>query len=490
MIKLIYSSELPETTPFLIIPVVDISGENFRKKLMRLNLGSIDLILADFEESADHSLVFGGDENISRILIVKLKAELDLHLWRKFLLEICVKNSRFMKVGFSVDLSELEDTEAQKIEKLFTSLLLTISLATYKPVLQKSESQVLSFPILTVYSRAILDWKSICRKVEILNQVVVSGMDLINTPSNLKSISQIVARASSSSEKYAYDLEVLDFNKLKDLGFHALLAVNQGSTEKAQCIVAKYFCMHESAPTVAIIGKGVIFDTGGVSLKRSANMHYMKSDLSGAATALAVIEACSALRMKINLIVVAPLSDNSIGSSAIKPGDVINSYLGKTIEVIDTDAEGRLLLADGIAYANRNFLPGYIIDLATLTGSIVQSLGTMAAGLMSTNSELIEGIRNAGLDSGERIWPMPLWPELIESLESDVADIKNLSDLPYAGASTAGKFLEFFTEEHPAYAHIDIAGTAYHKTPFGKSYTASGFGILLMVNWLESLVNS
>ncbi|MDQ3015509.1 MAG: M17 family metallopeptidase, partial [Bacteroidota bacterium] len=231
--------------------------------------------------------------------------------------------------------------------------------------------------------------------------------------------------------------------------------------------------------------KGVIFDTGGISIKMSKNMHYMKSDMAGAAAALGVVEACARLGLKVNVMAITPMTDNSIDSTSIKPGDVISSYAGKSIEVIDTDAEGRLILADALAYAVKEYKPDVMIDMATLTGSIIASLGPQAAGLFTKNDELAAELSAAGNISGERVWRMPMYDEYHDDMQSDIADIKNLSEKPYAGATTAAKFLEYFTSDHPAWAHLDIAGMAFQANGFGKSYCATAYGVRLLVKWIS-----
>lgn len=311
-------------------------------------------------------------------------------------------------------------------------------------------------------------------------------MNLVNTPASHKSPAYIGAWASRSAAQYGYTVKVLDKQDLTTLGMQAILAVNRGSEQPAVCIVSHY--RHpEAEKKVALIGKGVVFDTGGISLKDSKNMHYMKSDMAGAAAALGTVEACARLKLKVDVMAITPMTDNSIDALAIKPGDVIGSYAGKTIEVLDTDAEGRLVLADALAYAIKEYAPDVMVDLATLTGSIVAALGPQAAGLFSKNDQLAGALETAGTSTGERVWRMPMFDEYHDDMQSDIADIKNLSDKPYAGSITAAKFLEFFTSEHPAWAHLDIAGMGFQPNGFGKGYCATGYGVRLLVEWLKDM---
>ena len=309
-------------------------------------------------------------------------------------------------------------------------------------------------------------------------------MSLVNTPSSHQSPASIGAWASRSAAQYGYKADILDKQHLITLGMHALLAVNRGSEQPAQCIVTHY--KHpEAKQKIALIGKGVVFDTGGISIKDSKNMHYMKSDMAGAAAALGTVEACARLKLKVEVIAIAPTTDNSIDGLAIKPGDVISSFAGKTIEVIDTDAEGRLILADALAYAIKEYQPDVMIDMATLTGSIVAALGPQAAGLFSKNDQLAASLTASGDQTGERVWRMPMYDEYHDDMQSDIADIKNLSEKPYAGSITAAKFLEYFTSEHTAWAHLDIAGMGFQPNGFGKGYCATAYGVRLLLRWLS-----
>jgi leucyl aminopeptidase len=303
-------------------------------------------------------------------------------------------------------------------------------------------------------------------------------------PASHKSPDYLAQWAQKSGKEYGYHCDVLDKAKLTKLGMGALLSVNRGSQQPAVLVVSHY--KHPGAKKkIALIGKGVIFDTGGLSIKDSKNMHYMKSDMAGAAAALGTIEACARLKLNVDVMAITPLTDNSVDATSTKPGDVISSFAGKTIEVIDTDAEGRLILADALAYTVKEYQPDVMIDMATLTGSIIAALGTQAAGLFTKNDQLAQSLIAAGDASGERVWRMPMYDEYIDDMQSDIADIKNLSDKPYAGAITAAKFLEVFTNDHPAWAHLDIAGMGFQPNGFGKGHCSTAYGIRLLLKWMS-----
>lgn len=310
-------------------------------------------------------------------------------------------------------------------------------------------------------------------------------MNLVNAPSSHKSPASLGAWASRSAAQHGYTVNVLDKEDLFNQGMHAILAVNRGSEHPAKCIITHY--EHpEAKKKVVLVGKGVLFDTGGISMKTPRNLHYMKSDMAGAAAVLGTVEACARLKLKVNVTAIAPVTDNSVDRLSINPGDVISSFAGKTIEVIDTDAEGRLVLADALAYGIKEFQPDIVIDLATLTGSIIGAIGPQAAGLFSKSESLVTSLKAAGEATGERLWPMPMFDEYMEDMQSDIADVRNLSDKPYAGSVTAAKFLEYFTDNHPAWAHLDIAGVGFQPNGLGKGYCATGYGVRLLLKWLTT----
>lgn len=316
--------------------------------------------------------------------------------------------------------------------------------------------------------------------------VQIRIMDLMNAPSNYKRPATLAEWARKSGEANGYSVQLLEKKQLEEQGVRALLAVNKGSDEPPVMIVSEYKPEHYSK-TVALVGKGVTFDTGGISIKPSANMHLMKSDMGGAAAVLGAIELAAQLKLPVRIIGVIPSTENSVDGSAIKPGDVIGSYAGKTIEVIDTDAEGRLILADGLHYAVKHYQPDVLIDLATLTGSIIQTLGYEAAGLFTPNDELAAELIQVADETGERLWRLPVWDEYKDEISSDIADVKNYHGKPLAGAIVAAKFLEVFTAEHPAWAHLDIAGMAFGDTEFAPGRAGTAYGVRLLIAYLSKL---
>ncbi len=317
-------------------------------------------------------------------------------------------------------------------------------------------------------------------------------MTLVDTPANIKTPEYIARWAVDSAKQFGYQAQIFYKHDLMNEGLQALLAVGQGSQHPPVMIQLEYYPAGKknSRPHIGLVGKGVTFDTGGISIKPSANMHYMKSDMGGAAAVLGAMEAAARLKLDIHLVALIPCAENSVDALSVRPGDVIQSYSKKSIEVIDTDAEGRLILADAISYMKHNYFPGCIIDLATLTGSSVRTLGYAAGALFSNNAALAEDLENAGQRVFERVWPLPLWKDYEEDIQSDIADVKNFSGKPVAGAISAAKFLEFFVEDHPKWAHIDIAGVAFGNTPYGKMKSATGFGVRLIIEYCRQIINS
>ena len=275
-------------------------------------------------------------------------------------------------------------------------------------------------------------------------------------PGNVCTPSYVAGAAQELAARHGFQITVLDKAAIAREKMGALLAVAQGSAEEPRFIQLEYRG-GEAAPVV-LVGKGVTFDTGGISIKPAQNMEDMKYDMSGAAAVLGTFEVLGRLKPPVHVVGLIPSTENMPSGTALKPGDVITSHLGKTIEVINTDAEGRLILCDALSWARR-FHPACVLDIATLTGAIVVALGHTAAGVMGTDEDLIDEVRAAGDRAGERVWPLPLWEEYRDLMKSDIADVKNAGGRP-AGSISAGWFLREFVEGYP-WAHLDIAGTAY-----------------------------
>lgn len=310
--------------------------------------------------------------------------------------------------------------------------------------------------------------------------------DLVNLPGNLLQAEDIARAASESGARSGYDVRVFGKEEIESMGMGGLLAVNRGSEHPPTFTVLDYRPAGKASKTVALVGKGVTFDSGGISLKPSEGMGEMKSDMSGAASVIGAVEAAARLGLPVRVIGLIPATDNMPSGSAQKPGDVITTYSGITVEVGNTDAEGRLILADALTYAKKQYDPDVIIDIATLTGACIVALGYSVAGLFSNNDGLAGDIYDAGQRTGEKVWRMPLWEEYDDMIKSDIADVSNLGARG-AGSVTAAKFLEKFIDGHKKWAHIDIAGPSYSPGKAGAKLTgATGFGVRLMVELLKA----
>ncbi|PWU15444.1 MAG: leucyl aminopeptidase [Chlamydiae bacterium] len=323
------------------------------------------------------------------------------------------------------------------------------------------------------------------KKVEQIMQGVYLACDLVNRnadDSNVEGLIQVAKNLSKGCKKLK--VVVLHEKQLEKEQMNLLLAVGKGSVHPPALVILEYMGDPSSKEKVALVGKGITFDTGGLNLKTTGHIETMKSDMAGSACVLGVIQSLCSLEVKKNVIGVLALAENAIGPSSYKPGDVYTSRIGKTVEIGNTDAEGRLVLADALSYVEDTYAPSVIIDFATLTGAIVIALGEEAAGLFSNNDFLVRGLQTAALRTDERLWRLPLYPEYTEMLKSEIADLKNIGGRP-ASSCTAAAFLQQFIKK-TAWAHLDIAGVAYLSKP--KSYhptLATGFGVRVTIDFLE-----
>ena len=307
---------------------------------------------------------------------------------------------------------------------------------------------------------------------------VVLARDLVNEPANVLYPAEF-ARRASALRKLGVVVEVLDVAAMKKLGMGALLGVGQGSAHEPKLVVMRWNGGKRGADPIAFIGKGVCFDSGGISIKPAQGMEDMKGDMAGAACVVGLMHALAARKAKVNVVGVIGLVENMPDGRAQRPGDIVTSMSGQTVEIINTDAEGRLVLADALHYVNKRFKPRFMINLATLTGAIMVALGQEYAGLFSNDDKLVERLAKAGDATGEKVWRMPLGPEYDKIIDSKFADMKN-SGGRWAGSITAAQFLQRFVGKTP-WAHIDIAGTALGspQTDINKSWSA-GWGVRLL----------
>ncbi len=310
---------------------------------------------------------------------------------------------------------------------------------------------------------------------------------LDETPANIATPTMLAKEAKKLAKQNGFIATVYDEKALEKMNMGGILAVGMGSAQPPALVKLEYN-KGKKYPLYCIVGKGITFDSGGISLKPSKNMHEMKYDKSGAMNVLGIFKAVSELKLPIRLLGLVPLAENTPGGYAQKPGDVIRAHNGKTIEVLNTDAEGRLILADALSYAAQQ-KPEFIIDMATLTGAMIVSLGRHAIGMFTNDDGLAKLLDESGVETHERVWRLPLWPEYGEMMKSNIADLKNISETPEAGSITAAAFLKEFAGES-RWAHLDIASVElvrWDHAYLGKGATA--MGVRLVTDALERTAN-
>jgi leucyl aminopeptidase len=308
--------------------------------------------------------------------------------------------------------------------------------------------------------------------------------DLVNSPPYTMTPARLADEASAVGARLGLKMTVLDEAQLVEQGFGGIMAVGKGSDNEPRFIVMEYGTAGADTPTICLVGKGITFDSGGLSIKPADAMETMKNDMSGAAAVIGAMQVAAELKLPVHLVGIACAAENMPSGEAYRPGDIVTTLSGKTIEILNTDAEGRVVLSDGLFYAQR-YNPAAIVELSTLTGAMIIALGNRVTGLMATNQELADKLSRAGETSGERVWQLPLFDEYHEMVKSEWADVKNMAGRP-AGSLTAGAFLAAFVGDFP-FAHLDIAGSAWADKPT-KPYESpggTGMGVRLVTEFLR-----
>jgi leucyl aminopeptidase len=325
------------------------------------------------------------------------------------------------------------------------------------------------------------------RRIEIVCAATCRARDMVNENASTMTPARLAKEATALARGGKLSVTVLDEKAIAAKGLHLLGAVGRGSETPPRFIAIEYTGNRASKEKTAVIGKGITFDSGGQNLKPTGHIETMRCDMAGAAAVLGLMQALVAVKAKVNVVGCIAAAHNAIGEHAYFPGDIYPSFEGKTVEILSTDAEGRLVLADAISYCRKHYRPTRIIDLATLTGGILSALGDTVAGLFSNDDELAAALFAAGEKCGERLWRFPLYREFRESMKSDIADLRNLSKLKkgYASSITGAAFIQEFTGEKP-WAHLDIAGTAWNDGSARGEVPAfgTGFGVRLLVTLL------
>jgi leucyl aminopeptidase len=350
---------------------------------------------------------------------------------------------------------------------------------------KEKETKVTRFTLISDDAKESKEIRRGVQSTEAIVEATCLARDLENAPSNEIYPESLAEATRISGKKYGFKVTAFEKKQIEKLGMGGLLAVNQGSSKPPRFIILEYGESYSnSAGTVVLIGKGVTFDTGGISIKPASAMSEMKMDMSGAAAVIGTFEAVARLGIPVHLVGLIPAAENMPSGSAVKPGDIVRHYGGKTSEVDNTDAEGRLILADALGYAEK-YKPDAVIDLATLTGACVVALAHVATGMMGNDEKLMDALKRAGEKTYERVWPLPLFEEYEKLIKSDVADVKNVGGR-WGGAITAAMFLKKFVRDYK-WVHLDIAGTAILEEP--QEYTpkgGSGVGVRLLAEFLRN----
>ena len=381
-------------------------------------------------------------------------------------------------VSFLAELSVRKKDLSWRVEQMVT-VSDDVAYRFTHPQCKKEEGRALTKLIVNVPQRN--DLKKVDTALE--RGIAIAGgvrwaKDLGNLPGNICTPTYLATQATELVKKHALQIEVLEEADMQKLGMGSLLSVSRGSRQPPKLIVVQHLKGDPSQKPLVLVGKGITFDAGGISLKPAAEMDEMKYDMCGAASALGTLKAVSELALKINLIVVIPTCENLPDGDANKPGDIVTSMSGQTIEVLNTDAEGRLILCDAMTYVER-FDPEAVIDIATLTGACVIALGHHASGLFGNDEGLVKELVNTSEETFDRVWPMPLWDDYQDQLKSNFADMANIGGRP-GGSITAACFLSRFAKKFP-WAHLDIAGTAWKS---GKDKGATGRPVPLLTSFI------
>lgn len=377
-----------------------------------------------------------------------------------------------------------------KLADAFEILAEVAQLATYEFDRYKSKKEDAKKKKLEVIEIVIEDSKNKTAQekisyAEAVAEGVLLARDLINEPGNIMNPETLAKAAEDLAERKNLRCEIISQDKLKKLKMGGMLSVNQGSHTEAALIVLEHGERYKKNGTICLVGKGVTFDTGGISIKPSADMEKMKYDMSGAAAVIGTMGVVADLKLQLHVVGLAPAVENNVANDPQRPGDIIRMYNGKTVEVLNTDAEGRLILGDALAYAEK-YKPDAIIDLATLTGMCAYTFGDKAIGLMTNDEKLATKVKQAGEAVGERCWELPMFDEYADQIKGHHSDLLNIGG-KFAGTITAAKFLQEFVPEKTAWVHLDIAGTAWtDSNRYDCPKGATGVGVRLLANFLSN----
>ena len=464
------------------------SGLNSLPTSLKKNLNT-SLKLKVFTGKKDYcQQLFSGHANIPQILAVGVgkKSEMNSETLRRAAGKagIMLTSLKAKKIGFAVT-SHLQNTSETDVGQV---IIEGLALGSYK-FNQYKESHDKKSKLESINIQCC-DQENITSKIALkIGKIRADGTNLArnlgNTPANDLKPKDLAFAAKNIAKQHKIDCTILEEKQMKKLGMEMLLGVSRGSREPAKLILMEYF--HQKAKqTVALVGKGVTFDSGGISLKPGKNMDEMKFDMCGAAAVLGAMKIIGQLNPQINVIGVIAATENLPGGDAQRPGDIVTAYNGKRVEILNTDAEGRLILGDALSYVVKEFKPNAVIDLATLTGACITALGHYASGAITNNDALMGQVRKASKLSGDRVWQLPSYPEYGESIKGKYGDLQNIGGGD-SGTIIGGMFLEHFVDKTP-WVHLDIAGTAWNVKHIGyqPNSGATGVGVKLLADLIQN----
>jgi len=470
--RIVFTDKNFNITDNILKKIIIFKDEKAVKNLLDEKKNENFFCINNFNVSPEKTIFINFKENLSSIEIQQLGGQ----VISKF------KNSSDINIFFN--------SEEQKYQNMFYNFFLGATLKKYsflkyKTVIPEKKKDNLKKLNLIVKNKVF--FHSIKKKIFSLASSVFFTRDLVSEPPNVLNPGMFVKKIKKLSS-LGIKIVVYDLNKLKKLGMNAIIGVSQGSKNLPFFVTMEWKPKnHTNKKPLSFIGKGVCFDTGGISLKPAKFMEDMKYDMAGAGAVAGLMRSVALNKIKKYVVGAVALVENMPSGSAQRPGDVVKSYSGKTIEILNTDAEGRLILADAIHYVEKHYSPDLIVDLATLTGAIVVSLGNEYAGIFSNNDNLANTLIKSGEVEGEKLWKFPLHKNYDDLMNSEIADVQNINYSGGAGSITAAQFLQRFISKNTAWAHLDIAGVAWTKkdldiTPKG----ATGFGVKLLTNFIEN----
>lgn len=453
---------------------------------------SVDSAFAskDFSAKEGETLfVYTNSKKSSRLFVIGLGESKKITIEKiRRAAATAAKKAKALKVASAIfDISEIESHQSFSSEEIAVAVSEASLLSLYKYdkyISKEKNGKILTSITLSATSKDTTSIQNGIHTGQIIAEATIHARNLTNAPGSEIYPETLAKETIQIGKKAGFSVTVFDRKKIAKLGMGGVIGVSKGSEKEPKFITLEYGKQYKKNGTIALVGKGVTFDSGGISIKPSAGMAEMKMDMGGAAAVIGTFDAISRLKIKRHIIGLIPSVENMISGSAVKPGDIIRHYNGKTSEVDNTDAEGRLILADALSYAE-TFKPDIVIDLATLTGACVVALGHYASGMMGNDQQVMDALSTAGNKTYDRVWQLPLYDEYEKLIKSEVADVKNVGGR-WAGAITAGWFLKKFIGDYK-WVHLDIAGTVIIEE--NQDYIprgGSGAGVRLLVEFLKN----